>query len=79
MLGFGDIIVPGIMAGLGLRVDVGNPRFAKRGFRYPLFALCLVAYATGLLICYVVMSVMQSPQPALLYLNPWYVSAGVPG
>lgn len=72
MLGFGDIIVPGILVGLGLRVDVGNPRMAKRKFHYPLFALCLLAYAVGLMVCYAAMSLMRRPQPALLYLNPRY-------
>jgi len=77
MLGFGDIILPGILATLGLRFDLHRPPAASVAgqalarWRYPLFLLCLAAYAVGLVICYGVMSVMQSPQPALLYLVPW--------
>ncbi|XP_067140878.1 signal peptide peptidase-like 2A isoform X1 [Centruroides vittatus] len=64
LLGFGDILVPGLLIaychGFDLIADTGRVYFA----------LSSVAYGSGLLVTFVALYLMNTPQPALLYLVP---------
>ncbi|XP_051028912.1 signal peptide peptidase-like 2B isoform X2 [Acomys russatus] len=64
LLGFGDILVPGLLVAYCHRFDVQvqSPRIY--------FVACTIAYGLGLLVTFVALVFMQSGQPALLYLVP---------
>ncbi|XP_056276301.1 signal peptide peptidase-like 2 isoform X2 [Pseudoliparis swirei] len=64
LLGFGDILVPGLLVAYCHRFDIltQSPRIY--------FVACTIAYGIGLLITFVALAVMQMGQPALLYLVP---------
>uniref|UniRef100_A0A3Q3XK13 Signal peptide peptidase-like 2B n=1 Tax=Mola mola TaxID=94237 RepID=A0A3Q3XK13_MOLML len=64
ILGFGDILVPGLLIAYCHRFDIliQSPRIY--------FGACTIAYGIGLLITFVALAVMQMGQPALLYLVP---------
>ncbi|XP_059809097.1 signal peptide peptidase-like 2A isoform X3 [Hypanus sabinus] len=64
VLGFGDIIVPGLLVAYCRRFDVQT----RSGGIY--FILCTLAYAVGMVLTFVVLIVMKMAQPALLYLVP---------
>uniref|UniRef100_A0A8C5MAX5 Signal peptide peptidase like 2A n=1 Tax=Leptobrachium leishanense TaxID=445787 RepID=A0A8C5MAX5_9ANUR len=64
VLGFGDIIVPGLLVAYCRRFDV---RTTSSSVYY---ICCTIAYAVGMVITFVVLMVMKSGQPALLYLVP---------
>ncbi|XP_072296889.1 signal peptide peptidase-like 2 isoform X3 [Eucyclogobius newberryi] len=64
LLGFGDILVPGLLVAYCHRFDIlmQTPRIY--------FVACTIAYGVGLLITFVALALMQMGQPALLYLVP---------
>ncbi|XP_030312705.1 signal peptide peptidase-like 2A isoform X4 [Calypte anna] len=64
LLGFGDIIVPGLLVAYCRRFDVQT--------RSPsiYYISCTIAYAIGMVLTFVVLALMKMGQPALLYLVP---------
>ncbi|XP_041086727.1 signal peptide peptidase-like 2B isoform X1 [Polyodon spathula] len=64
LLGFGDILVPGLLVAYCHRFDIQ----VQSSQVY--FVACTVAYGIGLLITFVALALMQMGQPALLYLVP---------
>ncbi|KAJ8271067.1 hypothetical protein GJAV_G00122380 [Gymnothorax javanicus] len=64
LLGFGDILVPGLLVAYCHRFDV----LMQTSRIY--FLACTVGYGIGLLITFAVLALMQVAQPALLYLVP---------
>lgn len=68
IIGFGDILLPGLLVAFSLRYDFS----AKKGFRSGYFLWAMVAYGSGLLITYVALNLMDGHgQPALLYIVPF--------
>lgn len=79
MLGFGDIVIPGIAVSHALSFDIDRMHHAlklgnvvQRGIwrRYSFFITALVSYTVGLSLTYIGMSLMSTAQPALMYLSP---------
>ncbi|XP_075400863.1 signal peptide peptidase-like 2B isoform X2 [Tenrec ecaudatus] len=64
LLGFGDILVPGLLVAYCHRFDIQ----VQSSCIY--FMACTVAYGIGLLVTFVALALMQRGQPALLYLVP---------
>ncbi|KAI1882846.1 hypothetical protein AGOR_G00239110 [Albula goreensis] len=64
LLGFGDILVPGLLVVYCHRFDI----LVQSSRIY--FLACTVAYGVGLLVTFVALALMQMGQPALLYLVP---------
>ncbi|XP_015283426.1 PREDICTED: signal peptide peptidase-like 2A isoform X1 [Gekko japonicus] len=64
LLGFGDIILPGLLVAYCHRFDVQTSSSSVY------YISCSVAYAVGMLLTFVVLSLMKMAQPALLYLVP---------
>ncbi|MBN3317161.1 SPP2B protein, partial [Atractosteus spatula] len=64
LLGFGDILVPGLLVAYCHRFDIQMQ--SSRIY----FVACTIAYGVGLLITFVALALMQMGQPALLYLVP---------
>ncbi|XP_055227154.1 signal peptide peptidase-like 2B isoform X3 [Gorilla gorilla gorilla] len=64
LLGFGDILVPGLLVAYCHRFDIQVQ--SSRVY----FVACTVAYGVGLLVTFVALALMQRGQPALLYLVP---------
>ncbi|XP_028920577.1 signal peptide peptidase-like 2A [Ornithorhynchus anatinus] len=64
LLGFGDIIVPGLLVAYCRRFDV------QTGSSSIYYVSCTVAYALGMVLTFVVLALMKKGQPALLYLVP---------
>ncbi|KFO27681.1 Signal peptide peptidase-like 2C [Fukomys damarensis] len=62
ILGFGDIVVPGFLVVYCHRFDV----HIRSHQVY--FVACTIAYAVGLMVTFLAMTVMEMGQPALLYL-----------
>ncbi|KAL7411918.1 signal peptide peptidase-domain-containing protein [Mrakia frigida] len=83
MLGLGDIIIPGVLIALALRLDFSlhsrrhpsKPLTPSDSFPKPYFLAIIVAYVVGLVTTIVVMHTTRSAQPALLYLSPACVGA----
>lgn len=78
MLGFGDVILPSLLVGYMLAFDIlllrHTPVAARPSafpLRYAYWTVAVTAYATGLILTFLVMAVTRRPQPALLYLVPW--------
>jgi len=68
IIGFGDILLPGLLVAFSLRYDFS----AKKGLRSGYFLWAMVAYGSGLLITYVALNLMDGHgQPALLYIVPF--------
>lgn len=68
IIGFGDILLPGLLVAFSLRYDWA----AKRSLRAGYFLWSMVAYGSGLLITYVALNLMDGHgQPALLYIVPF--------
>merc|ERR1719369_812198 len=66
LLGFGDILVPGLLLSYAHSFDL------LAGIKYKLYwIITTVAYILGLLATFVSLFVMNSAQPALLYLVPF--------
>uniref|UniRef100_A0A0D3HL97 PA domain-containing protein n=1 Tax=Oryza barthii TaxID=65489 RepID=A0A0D3HL97_9ORYZ len=67
MIGFGDIIFPGLLVAFSYRFD----RASKRGLFNGYFLWLTVGYAVGLFLTYLALFLMDGHgQPALLYLVP---------
>nr|XP_055106212.1 signal peptide peptidase-like 2B isoform X2 [Symphalangus syndactylus] len=64
LLGFGDILVPGLLVAYCHRFDIQVQ--SSRVY----FVACTIAYGVGLLVTFVALALMQRGQPALLYLVP---------
>uniref|UniRef100_A0A6I8QIL5 Signal peptide peptidase-like 2B n=1 Tax=Xenopus tropicalis TaxID=8364 RepID=A0A6I8QIL5_XENTR len=64
LLGFGDILVPGLLVAYCHRFDIQVQ--SSRIY----FVACTIAYGIGLLVTFVALALMQKGQPALLYLVP---------
>ncbi|KAM9330554.1 signal peptide peptidase-like 2B [Gastrophryne carolinensis] len=64
LLGFGDILVPGLLVAYCHRFDIQIQ--SSRIY----FLACTIAYGIGLLVTFVALALMQKGQPALLYLVP---------
>ncbi|XP_054781016.1 signal peptide peptidase-like 4 [Prosopis cineraria] len=68
IIGFGDIILPGLLVAFSLRYDW----LAKKKLRAGYFLWAMSAYGLGLLITYVALNLMDGHgQPALLYIVPF--------
>ncbi|KAL9435119.1 hypothetical protein AB3S75_021392 [Citrus x aurantiifolia] len=68
VIGFGDIILPGLIVAFSLRYDW----LMKKNFRSGYFVWAMTAYGLGLLITYVALNLMDGHgQPALLYIVPF--------
>ncbi|CAI0452204.1 unnamed protein product [Linum tenue] len=67
MIGFGDILFPGLLVGFSLRFDKENKKSWAGGY----FIWLMVGYAFGLFFTYLGLYLMHGHgQPALLYLVP---------
>jgi len=66
VLGFGDIILPGLLISYLLRYDILTKKTTLSGFFLP----SVIGYCIGLIGTLIAVSVTQSGQPALLYLIP---------
>ncbi|KAJ7994829.1 hypothetical protein DPEC_G00253520 [Dallia pectoralis] len=66
ILGYGDIIVPGLLVAYCSRFDV---RVKSPNKIY--FYVCCIAYLLGMVVTFAVMLLTQMGQPALLYLVPF--------
>ncbi|XP_053810247.1 signal peptide peptidase-like 2A isoform X4 [Vidua chalybeata] len=64
LLGFGDIIVPGLLVAYCRRFDVQT----RSSSIY--YISCTIAYAVGMVLTFIVLALMKMGQPALLYLVP---------
>uniref|UniRef100_A0A5F9C754 Signal peptide peptidase-like 2A n=1 Tax=Oryctolagus cuniculus TaxID=9986 RepID=A0A5F9C754_RABIT len=64
ILGFGDIIVPGLLIAYCRRFDV------QMGSSSVYYISSTLAYAVGMILTFVVLVLMKKGQPALLYLVP---------
>ncbi|KAM7508645.1 hypothetical protein LguiA_019098 [Lonicera macranthoides] len=70
IIGFGDIILPGLLVAFALRYDW----LAKKNLRAGYFLWAMIAYGLGLLITYVALNLMDGHgQPALLYIVPFTI------
>ncbi|XP_014497707.1 signal peptide peptidase-like 4 [Vigna radiata var. radiata] len=68
IIGFGDIILPGLLVAFSLRYDW----LAKKNLRDGYFVWAMTAYGLGLLITYMALNLMDGHgQPALLYIVPF--------
>ncbi|KAF3441507.1 hypothetical protein FNV43_RR15421 [Rhamnella rubrinervis] len=68
IIGFGDIILPGLVVAFSLRYDW----LANKRLRDGYFVWAMTAYGLGLLITYVALNLMDGHgQPALLYIVPF--------
>ncbi|CAI9101871.1 OLC1v1000014C1 [Oldenlandia corymbosa var. corymbosa] len=68
IIGFGDIILPGLLVAFSLRYDWLSNKKLKEGY----FLWAMIAYGLGLLITYVALNLMDGHgQPALLYIVPF--------
>lgn len=68
IIGFGDILLPGLLVAFSLRYDW----LANKSLRTGYFLWAMLAYGLGLLITYVALNLMDGHgQPALLYIVPF--------
>ncbi|XP_031114241.1 signal peptide peptidase-like 4 [Ipomoea triloba] len=68
IIGFGDIILPGLLVAFSLRYDWLSKKTLRTGY----FIWAMIAYGLGLLITYVALNLMDGHgQPALLYIVPF--------
>ncbi|KAJ4766166.1 signal peptide peptidase [Rhynchospora pubera] len=67
MIGFGDIIFPGLLVAFSYRYDRTNQKGIRNGY----FLWLTIGYAFGLFLTYIALFLMDGQgQPALLYLVP---------
>jgi len=66
ILGFGDVLMPGLVISYCLAFDTMQGTFKRKLY----FLVSLLAYVVGLFLTYVALLLMQAAQPALLYLVP---------
>ncbi|XP_029430407.1 signal peptide peptidase-like 2A isoform X2 [Rhinatrema bivittatum] len=64
LLGFGDIILPGLAVAYCRRFDIWTSS------SYIYYVSCTVAYAVGMMITFIALVLMRNGQPALLYIVP---------
>ncbi|KAL4586078.1 hypothetical protein LXL04_010709 [Taraxacum kok-saghyz] len=70
IIGFGDIILPGLLVAFSLRYDWLSNKTLRAGY----FLWVMIAYGLGLLITYIALNLMDGHgQPALLYIVPFTV------
>jgi signal peptide peptidase-like protein 2B len=70
IIGFGDILLPGLLIAFALRYDWAAKKTLQSGY----FLWSMVAYGSGLLITYVALNLMDGHgQPALLYIVPFTI------
>ncbi|XP_022738189.1 signal peptide peptidase-like 2 [Durio zibethinus] len=68
IIGFGDILLPGLLIAFSLRYDW----LANKTLRSGYFLWAMIAYGLGLLVTYVALNLMDGHgQPALLYIVPF--------
>lgn len=68
VIGFGDILLPGLLVAFTLRYDWASKKSLRAGY----FLWTMVAYGFGLLVTYVALNLMDGHgQPALLYIVPF--------
>ncbi|KAJ6962405.1 hypothetical protein NC652_001157 [Populus alba x Populus x berolinensis] len=68
IIGFGDILLPGLLIAFSLRYDWAANKSLRAGY----FPWAMLAYGLGLLITYVALNLMDGHgQPALLYIAPF--------
>nr|XP_043607908.1 signal peptide peptidase-like 2 [Erigeron canadensis] len=68
IIGFGDILLPGLLIAFSLRYDW----LAKKRIRAGYFLWAMFAYGLGLLVTYIALNLMDGHgQPALLYIVPF--------
>ncbi|ERM94998.1 hypothetical protein AMTRI_Chr07g80730 [Amborella trichopoda] len=68
IIGFGDILLPGLLIAFTLRYDWA----AKKNLRAGYFLWSMIAYGFGLLVTYIALNLMDgNGQPALLYIVPF--------
>ncbi|KAH1115533.1 hypothetical protein J1N35_008911 [Gossypium stocksii] len=68
IIGFGDILLPGLLVAFSLRYDW----LANKSLRAGYFLWAMTAYGLGLLVTYVALNLMDGHgQPALLYIVPF--------
>ncbi|PIN22830.1 putative protein, contains PA domain [Handroanthus impetiginosus] len=68
IIGFGDIILPGLLIAFSLRYDWLSNKRLRAGY----FLWAMIAYGLGLLVTYVALNLMDGHgQPALLYIVPF--------
>ncbi|XP_022875528.1 signal peptide peptidase-like 2 [Olea europaea var. sylvestris] len=68
IIGFGDILLPGLLVAFSLRYDW----LANKSLRAGYFLWAMFAYGLGLLITYIALNLMDGHgQPALLYIVPF--------
>ncbi|XAR55071.1 hypothetical protein NMG60_11030453 [Bertholletia excelsa] len=68
IIGFGDILLPGLLVAFSLRYDW----LAKKNLQAGYFLWAMLAYGLGLLVTYVALNLMDGHgQPALLYIVPF--------
>ncbi|KAK9668554.1 hypothetical protein RND81_13G068300 [Saponaria officinalis] len=66
LIGFGDILFPGLLVSFSYRYDKAN----KRGLINGYFFWLTIGYGIGLFVTYLALYLMEQGQPALLYLVP---------
>ncbi|KAK4743887.1 hypothetical protein SAY87_010199 [Trapa incisa] len=72
IIGFGDILLPGLLIAFSLRYDW----LANKNLRAGYFLWAMIAYGIGLLITYIALNLMNGHgQPALLYIVPLTLGA----
>uniref|UniRef100_A0A8C5RFR6 Signal peptide peptidase like 2A n=1 Tax=Laticauda laticaudata TaxID=8630 RepID=A0A8C5RFR6_LATLA len=64
LLGFGDVVVPGLLVAYCNRFDVQTSSSSVY------FIFCTIAYGAGMVLTFVCLILMKKAQPALLYLVP---------
>ncbi|KAL5207610.1 hypothetical protein ABZP36_032045, partial [Zizania latifolia] len=68
IIGFGDILLPGLLIAFALRYDWAAKKTLQSGY----FLWSMIAYGSGLMITYVALNLMDGHgQPALLYIVPF--------
>ncbi|KAK8477325.1 hypothetical protein V6N13_046282 [Hibiscus sabdariffa] len=68
IIGFGDILLPGLLVAFSLRYDW----LANKTLRAGYFMWAMIAYGLGLLVTYIALNLMDGHgQPALLYIVPF--------
>ena len=73
LLGFGDVLLPGLVVAFCHRFDLQlHPTHASRIRRNLFFIAALASYTVGLVLTFIALSVSSAAQPALLYLSPRY-------
>nr|XP_022308317.1 signal peptide peptidase-like 2B [Crassostrea virginica] len=65
LLGFGDIVIPGLLISYNHRFDV------RTGGKRVYFIATVIAYGLGLIVTFCALYLMEMGQPALLYLVPF--------